>query len=421
MMDRALAWTKLQLADWLPDRLFPSRPEVFSPVPETIDGSDARVARRWLFTRLGDRDATIHRFEREFAAWNGSKHAAAFAAGRVALSACIEALALGPGDEVIVPGYTCVVVPNAFEFAGVKVVYCDIELESYGPDADSLARRITPQTKAILIQHLYGLVCRDFRRILALAQERGLKVIEDCCHATGAELDGRKLGNFGDVAFYSSEQSKVFNTIQGGVAVTNDERLARRLKAYWERAERPPDWWTNVVLYNVLLAYYVRAHPKRSLLSEPAKLLYGPDPMVSVSEGEKAGKRPSGYARIMTAPIAELGRNQLGKIDQYNQTRRRWAAIWREWCERNHYAPPLVIDGSRPVFLRYPVLVEPHKKADPAWAREELGIELGVWFVTHLHPAERPVAGCPNADKAVRQCVNLPCGVSDVRSVQEFA
>jgi perosamine synthetase len=73
-----------------------------------------------------------------------------------------------------------------------------------------------------------------------------------------------------------------------------------------------------------------------------------------------------------------------------------------------------VVADSRPVHLRYPILVTPAQKADPSWARAQLGVELGVWFSTHLHPSSRPVAGCSRADEAVRRCVNLPCGVSDV-------
>lgn len=153
--------------------------------------------------------------------------------GRVALSACIYALDLQPDGEVILPGYTCVVVPNAFSYAGVKTVYSDIELDTYGLDVSQIENKITNKTKAILIQHLYGLVCRDYEAIIDLATHHGLKVIEDCAHCTGAEYKGKKVGNLGDVAFYSSEQSKVFNTIQGGVAVTNNDLLAQRLRVFY--------------------------------------------------------------------------------------------------------------------------------------------------------------------------------------------
>src|SRR5689334_7861238 len=98
----------------------------------TLDADDVSVARAWLRARScwGSRD-TVARYEREFAHWNGSRHAFAFMSGRVALSACIHALALAPGDEVVLPGYTCVVVRNAFRFAGIATTYSDIELDTY--------------------------------------------------------------------------------------------------------------------------------------------------------------------------------------------------------------------------------------------------------------------------------------------------
>src|SRR6185369_10783753 len=193
---------------------------------QTLDLDDLELARNWLKLPAGwDALAPVTKFEQAFATWNGSREAVAFGAGRKALSACIHALGLQAGDEVIVPGYTCIVVQNAFDFAGITTVHCDIELETFGPDYQSVRRLITSRTKALLIHHLYGLVCRDFESLLTLARERGLKVIEDCAHATGAQFQGRHVGNFGDVGFYSTEWSKVLCTITGGVAVTNDAAL----------------------------------------------------------------------------------------------------------------------------------------------------------------------------------------------------
>jgi perosamine synthetase len=177
----------------------------------TLDQDDVDIASAWLHNRerWGEGEI-VSRYEFEFGCWNGSKHAFAFMSGREALSACIHALGLQAGDEVILPGYTCIVVPNAFHYAGVKTVYSDIELETYGLHVAQLEAKITVKTRAILVRHLYGLVCRDYEAILDLARCHGLKVIEDCAHSTGAEYKRLKVGNRGDVAFYSSEQSKVF-------------------------------------------------------------------------------------------------------------------------------------------------------------------------------------------------------------------
>ena len=173
---------------------------VANPLPPlvcgTLDRDDVLLAKQQLRDSSRWIDTSIEtRFADQFAKWNGSKYAFAFLSGRAALSACIFALGLLPGDEVIVPGYTCVVVPNAFEFAQVNVIYSDIELETYGLDVASLDKHITPRTKAILIQHLFGLVCRDYEEIIRFAKKHNLYVIEDCAHSTGATFKGKKVGN----------------------------------------------------------------------------------------------------------------------------------------------------------------------------------------------------------------------------------
>jgi dTDP-4-amino-4,6-dideoxygalactose transaminase len=376
----------------------------------TLDEDDVRIARAWLRDRSGwGGSEVVEQYESEFAAWNGSRRAFAFMGGRVALSAAIHALGLGRGDEVIVPGYTCVVVPNAFAFAGVDVVYSDIELDTYGLDAARLERAITPRTRAILVQHLYGLVSRDYAATLEIARRRGLRVIEDCAHVTGAEFHGARVGNRGDVAFYSSEQSKVFTTIQGGMATTNDEEIAARLAEYRDRAPYPDPRWIERQLHNVILNYYQFKHPRRWWRGDLAVIAHGRKRLISTTEEECRGIRPSYYGRRMPAPIAAIGRNQLQKIDAYNERRRVGARRWDAWCESSGHRKPVVIEHSVPVYLRYPVLVEPERKRNTSWARKELGVTLGVWYVTHTHPAVRVVEGCPNADQAVARCVNFPC------------
>jgi dTDP-4-amino-4,6-dideoxygalactose transaminase len=375
----------------------------------TLDRDDLLIAKNQLRNKKDWFNPDIVKeYERAFAKWNGSKYAFVFMGGRVALSACIYALELKPGDEVILPGYTCVVVPNAFHFAEIKTVYSDIELDTYGLDASLVEDKITPKTKAILLHHLYGIVCRDYEQIIEIAKRHNLYVIEDCSQSTGAVFKHKKVGNQGDLAIYSSEQSKVFTTIQGGMAVTNDDLLAARFKEYYDQAGYPDADLIDKQLHSVMINYYLYKDSQRWWKGELIRLLYRDKIIISTTDEEDRGIKPSYYGKKMPSAIAAIGLNQLKKTDGYNELRRQTARKWDKWCENNGYKKPLIIQDSVPVYLRYPVMVEPEKKSDTSWAYKELGVSLGVWFVSNIHPATWQVVGCPNADKAVKQCVNFP-------------
>jgi dTDP-4-amino-4,6-dideoxygalactose transaminase len=375
----------------------------------TFEEDDVEAVRRLMRDRATWFDADLVRaYEEAFARWNGSRYAFAFMGGRVALSAAIHALELQPGNEVVIPGYTCVVVPNAFAFAGVKVVCADIELETYGLDVVAVDRAITPRTRAVMLHHLYGLVCRDYEPILELASRRGLAVIEDCAHATGAEHHAIKVGNRGHIGFYSSEQSKIFTTGQGGIAATNDPALAQRLRAFAEAAPVPDEVWIFRQFATMLYNYYRFKHPQRWITRDLAEARYGKRLLVSTTTEEERGLRPVHYGRKMPGAIAAVGIRQLGKIDRFNALRREVAERWNAWCDRTGHKKPLVLNGSVPVFLRYPVMATAEQKRDPRWAESELGLHPGVWFLSNFHPVPVTVPNCPNADRAVTECVNFP-------------
>ena len=347
-------------------------------------------------------------FASEFCRWNGSAAAFGFMGGRVALSACIDALGLVEGDEVIVPGYTCVVVPNAFAHAGINVRYCDIELDTYGPDFDSLRAAVSPTTRAVLVHHLYGLVCRDFERILEFATDHKLRVIEDCAHSLGATFMGRKVGNWGDAGFYSTEQSKVMSTFNGGMAVANTPAVIERLREYHRNSPYPDRERIRRLLRNVRYYFLLQKAPARWFMKGLWRYTYRRDILISTGEEELRGELPPHYRERMPAPLARLASSQLSKVDRFNLTRRRTAEKWQEHCVRLNLRTPKVIEGSVPVFLRYPVTVPTGRKYDTEWGLAQFGILPGHWFTGELHPLRRIMPECPNARIAVECCLNLP-------------
>jgi perosamine synthetase len=353
-------------------------------------------------------ESIVIQYQDSFAQWNGSKYAYAFMSGRVALSACIYALDLKQNDEVIIPGYTCVAVPNSFLFAGVKTIYCDIELDTYGLDSSAIEDKINANTKAILLHHIYGLVCRDYEKIITIARTNNLFIIEDCTQSTGAEYKNRKVGNYGDISFYSSEQSKVLNTIQGGLAVTNNDVLAKRLQEYHKSAPYPANDLIEKQLYSLFINYYSFNDRLCWLKGSLIRELYKDKIIITTTKKEEYGIKPTYYGAKMPAPIASIGINQLKKIDIYNHKRRATIKKWEKWCDLQGYNKPLILKDSLPVFLRYPVLVTPEMKMDTRWAHKSFKVKVGVWFISNIHPSNRPVSNCPNADIAVQRCINFP-------------
>ncbi|MCG9023861.1 aminotransferase class I/II-fold pyridoxal phosphate-dependent enzyme, partial [Laribacter hongkongensis] len=228
----------------------------------TLDRHDLETAERWLADpQLGNDTRLTGDWENRFARWLGGGTARAFMGGRAALLAVVRALGLGQGDEVIVPAFSCQCVANAIRFAGASVRYADIETDSFGLDLDATRAALGPATRAILLQHTFGLPSRDTAGLLQLAHERGLWVIEDCAHALGARWQGRLLGTLGDAAVFSFERSKIITCIHGGMAVVHDPYAADQLARLAERAPLPDDDSLRGQLASVVHDYWVRAAP----------------------------------------------------------------------------------------------------------------------------------------------------------------
>ena len=171
-------------------------------------------------------------FEKNFAAWQGSKYAISVATGTAALHVALSALGIGPGDEVIVPSYTFIATSFAVVQAGAIPRFADVNLDDHCISVESAEELVTPRTKAIMPVHLYGNVC-DMDRIKAFASKHNLFVIEDNAEAFGGSYKGRKTGTLGHIAGCSFCQNKTFTTGgEGGMVTTDDEELAWQARSF---------------------------------------------------------------------------------------------------------------------------------------------------------------------------------------------
>lgn len=167
--------------------------------------------------------------ETKFAEKFGVNYAIAVNSGTSALHAAMLALEIGPGDEIIVPPLTFIATAYAPLFVGAVPVFADIDSETFNIDPDSIIEKITSRTKAIITVSLYGLP-PEMDKIMRIAQDNNLKVVEDNAQCVMGRCNGRLAGTFGDIAIFSLQRSKHITTGDGGIAIANDEAIAERYR-----------------------------------------------------------------------------------------------------------------------------------------------------------------------------------------------
>lgn len=171
-------------------------------------------------------------FEKEFATWADSRFAVALANGTVALDVALKALGIGVGDEVVVTSRTFLASASSIVNIGAVPVFADVDLDTQNVTVDSIRAVLTERTKAIICVHLAGWPC-DMDPIMALAEEHGLKVVEDCAQAHGARYKGRSVGSIGHISAWSFCQDKIMTTGgEGGMVTTDDRELWSRMWSY---------------------------------------------------------------------------------------------------------------------------------------------------------------------------------------------
>jgi dTDP-4-amino-4,6-dideoxygalactose transaminase len=176
---------------------------------------------KWGNPDCGD---LVETFEKEFASYCGTKYAMTCVNGSVALRLALIACGVKPGDEVIVPPYTFIATSSIVLEANCVPVFVDIDPRTYNMDPEQIEKAITKRTKAIIPVHFAGQAC-DMDAIMAVAKKHNLYVIEDACHGHGGEYKGKKLGSIGDAGCFSFQSSKNLTCGEGGMIITNDDKL----------------------------------------------------------------------------------------------------------------------------------------------------------------------------------------------------
>ena len=362
---------------------------------------------------------SIARYEGAFATMLGVSHAYSFYKGRVALYAILKALGVSEGDTVIFPGFTCIMVPNAALYLGARPVYVDIEPQSFNIDPvklEAIVRGMSApeikRVKAIVVQHTFG-VPADMDAVSGIAERYGIPVVEDCAHSIGSRYKGRLTGRMGVASFFSSQWSKPYSTGLGGMAATDNQIIGEKLRTIQNNFQSPGTFESALLSFQVSLhrhlfsptLYWKSMTALRALSA--AGLFIG-----SSSKEEHEGEMPAGYEKTMDEDQAETGLASLSSIEKDMAHRRSMAGFYASELA-GIKTPVRGVEGSEPVFLRYPVLVD-DKDAVLRDARLK-NAEVGSWFESVLHPAIKNLekagyikGSCPIGEEVARSVVNLP-------------
>jgi len=307
----------------------------------------------WLTTGPG-----VDEFELAFAEVVSAEHAVSFSSGTAALHAAVFAAELGPGDDAIVTPLTFCGTANALLFQGARPVFADISGDTLNLDPTAVEAALTPATKAIVAVDYAGHPA-DLDALLALAERKSLVVIEDACHALGAELGGRRIGSLSHLTAFSFHPVKHITTAEGGMVTTNDAALARRLRLF-------------------------RNHGIDSDARERQNTGRWYYEMVEL-----------GFNYRLPDLTCALGRSQLGRLADNLARRRAIAVAYEERLSAvEGLMLPAVRAGVAPAWHLYPVRVVPTALGTDRDAifdalRAE-GIGVNVHYIpVHLHPYYR--------------------------------
>lgn len=267
----------------------------------------------------------IAEFEKLLAQYVGAEHAVVFNNGTSALHAMLLAYGIGEGDEVIVPSFTFISTSNAPLFVGARPVFADIEPDTMGLDVNDVAGKITERTKAIMPIHYAGHSCK-IDEIRQLADERSLMLFEDAAEALGGTFKGRKVGTFGDAGMFSFCQNKIISTGEGGVIITNDSEIEKKLRLIRSHGRSGEGYFTTP------------GSPDYTHL---------------------------GYNFRMPTASAALGISQLSKIERIIDMRRQIADKYdRAFGSMSKITPPRELANCRHVYQLYSVMLDTHEQRD---------------------------------------------------------
>jgi len=356
------------------------------------------------------RGNNVKLLEQWFRQYFNASFAVSFASGRGAFLAILKALDIKEGDEVVIQSFTCVAVPNMIIGIGAKPVYVDID-SSLTMDTLDLERKITNKTKAIVVQHTFG-ISSNMEAISKIAKKYKIPLIEDCAHTIGATYKGKKLGSLGTASFFSFGRDKAFSSVFGGVALTNEELLGKKIRVFQKKQRNPSFFWVMQQLFHPIAFYFILPVYNFFYLGKVILVLFQRLHLLSfpVDSKEKQGKISPDSIKKLPNVLTCLALFQLKRLNEFNKKREEISKIYiKEITNKNIDFP----SKNNIPFLRFPVLINNRDEIFDKFKKK--GIYLGQWYSNIIDPKGSDLrkinyqrGSCPNAEFIAKRIINLP-------------
>jgi len=338
----------------------------------------------WLALRLifspwkWKKGKAIKEFENQFKEYLGVKHAFSFNSGRSALMAILKSLGLEQDKEVLLQAFTCNAASNPILWSDLKPVYVDCDESNFNIDIEDLKKKVTPKSRIVMVQHTFGLPA-EMEKVLDIARQNNLILIEDCAHSLGAEYYNQKVGTFGKAAFFSFSRDKITSSVYGGMAITNDDDLAKKIEKFQEEIKRPSNCWILQQLFHPVLMNFLILPTYNFLFGKILLVLFQWFHVLSkaVHWKEKRGRKPSYFPKRMPNALALLAQKQFKKLEKFYEHRRKLAAFYCSELKNSSFEVPKTLSqetlnflGRKHSFLRFTVKhPAAHKIIEEAWQR----------------------------------------------------
>ena len=370
---------------------------------QSIDDADIEAVLKLLKSDYLTTGPAVAAFEKKVADYVGAKYAVAVSNGTAALHVACLAAGIGEGDEVITTPITFAASANCVLYCGGTPVFADIDPDTYNISPEELEKKITSRTKAIIPVHYTGQPC-DMDAILEIAHKHNLLVVEDGAHALGAAYKGKKIGSIADMTCFSFHPVKPVTTGEGGMIVTDNEELYRRLVLYRSH---------GITRDKDMMQQYEEQLQQSSdpALQEAADMLRGD---VIDPGGWYYQQLELGYNYRITDISCALGASQMDKLDHFLERRRQIAKKYDEaFADIPQIKTPWQQEGCQSGWHLYMIQTMERSRREVFEGLRQAGIGVNVHYIpVYRHPyyQRNGYAGvhCLNAEAFYERAISLP-------------